>query len=111
MTYFIILLATVPSGSIQGTVPRFTTGKDTKAQHTQNASRFSLSVVAKAANDDRQLDSQAFRQVIKHILSSELEDVLNYLSVACVRLRALSIIVFALARYHSYSTVAGGFGV
>ena len=49
MTYFIILLATVPSGSIQGTVPRFTTGKDTKAKPTQNASRFSLSVVAKAA--------------------------------------------------------------
>ena len=34
-----------------------------------------MSVVAKAANDDRQLASQAFRQVIKHLLSSKLEEV------------------------------------
>lgn len=55
-------------------------------------------VVAKAANDKRQLASQAARQIIKHTLSSELEGVLHYMPVAC---RRLPFIVFAFARYHS----------
>ena len=63
-----------------------------------------LSVVAKVTYDKRQLASQAFRQILKHLLSSELEEVLHYLSVAC---RRLPFIVLTLARYHSYSTVAG----
>ena len=70
--------------------------------------RVLMYVVAKVTYDKRQLASQAFRQILKHLLSSELEEVLHYLSVAC---RRLPFIVLTLARYHSYSTVAGGFGV
>ena len=55
-----------------------------------------LSVVAKVTYDKRQLASQAFRQILKHLPSSELEEVLHYLSVAC---RRLPFIVLTLARY------------
>ena len=54
-----------------------------------------LSVVAKVTYDKRQLASQAFRQILKHLPSSELEEVLHYLSVAC---RRLPFIILTLAR-------------
>ena len=83
--------------------------------------RVLMYVVAKVTGYDQQLASQAFRQIIKHILSSELEDVLYYLPVACRRLLIISRYLGSLSLiFHSggwfrcvveqYTVDAGDFG-